>query len=110
MGNWNSVEHADVKPIRFSCEETIAMPPEEIARQILDLARWPDFRGYGVLPGIDSAEFEAKTPDVVGSRIRVTNTDGSGHVEEVVSWEPDRRLVLRMGGLAPAIPPGHRVR
>ena len=90
-------------PITFSCEETLAMPPEEIAGRILDLAQWPDFRGYGVLPGIRAAEFEARTPEVVGTRIRVTNTDGSSHVEEVVEWEPGRRIRLRMGGFSPPL-------
>ncbi len=79
------------------------MPPERISDQILDLTRWPDFRGYGVLPGIRAAEFEARTPEVVGTRIRVTSTDGSTHVEEVVEWEPDRRLHLRMGEFSPPL-------
>ncbi len=79
------------------------MPPERISDQILDLTRWPDFRGYGVLPGIRAAEFEARTPEVVGTRIRVTNTDGSRHVEEVVEWEPDRRIRLRMGDFSPPL-------
>ncbi len=92
-----------MKPITFSCEETLSMLPGRIAEQILDLTRWPDFRGYGVLPGIKAAEFEARTPEVVGTRIRVTNTDGSSHVEEVVEWEPDRRLRLRMGKFSPPL-------
>jgi hypothetical protein len=92
-----------VKPITFACEETLALPPERIAGQVLDLSRWPEFRGYGVLPGIRSAEFEARTSEVVGTRIRVTNTDGSTHVEEVVEWEPGRRLRLRMGGFSPPL-------
>jgi hypothetical protein len=92
-----TMERADVRPITFSCEETLRMPPGEIAGQILDLSRWPDFQGYGVLPGIKVAEFETRTPEVVGSRIRVTSTDGSRHTEEIVEWEPDRRLRLRMG-------------
>jgi Polyketide cyclase / dehydrase and lipid transport len=85
-----------VNPIRFSCEETLGLLPEDIARQILDLTNWTDFKGYRVLPGIRSAEFEVRTPGVVGSRIRVTNTDGSSHVEEIVEWQPDRRLRLHM--------------
>ncbi len=89
-----------MKPITFSCEETLAMPPEQIAGRILELTRWPEFRGYGVLPGIKAAEFEVRTPGVVGSRIRVTNADGSSHLEEVVEWEPDRRLRLRLGEFA----------
>ena len=92
-----------MKSITFSCEETLAMPPEEVARQILDLDRWPGFEGYGPLPGIRAAEFEARTPEVVGTRIRVTNTDGSSHVEEIVTWEPDRRLRLRMGEFSPPL-------
>ena len=36
------------------------------------------------------------TPDNVGSRIRVTNTDGSSHLEEIVEWEPDHRIRLAM--------------
>ena len=85
-----------MKPITFSCEETLALAPEDIARQILDLTKWPDFHGYGPLPGIKVAEFEVQTPGIVGSRIRVTNTDGSKHVEEIVEWQPDHRLQLHM--------------
>lgn len=86
-----------MKPITFTCHETLPLAPEEIAQQILDVARWLDFRGYGPIPGIKSAVFEMRTPNVVGSRIRVTNLDGSSHVEEIVVWQPDRRLQLRMG-------------
>ena len=85
-----------MKPITFSCAETLGLTPEDIARQILDVANWPDFKGFGVIPGIKVAEFEVQTPGIVGSRIRVTNTDGSGHVEEIVEWQPDRRLQLHM--------------
>ena len=72
-----------MKPITFACEEKLAVPPERIAEQILDLGLWPGFRGYGPLPGIRAAEFEARTPEVVGTRIRVMDTDGSVHVEEI---------------------------
>lgn len=92
-----------MKPITFSCEESLGMPPERIAGQILDLARWPEFEGYGPLPGIRSAEFETRTPEVVGTRIRVTNTDSSTHVEQVVEWEPGRRVRLRMGEFSPPL-------
>lgn len=89
-----------MKPITFTCYETLPLAPEGIAEQILDVAKWPDFRGYGPIPGIKSAEFETRTPNVVGSRIRVTNLDGSTHVEEIVEWQPDRRLQLRMGNFS----------
>jgi hypothetical protein len=85
-----------MKPITFSCEETLLLAPEDIARQVLDLTKWPDFNGFGPIPGIKVAEYEVQTPGIVGSRIRVTNQDGSSHVEEIVEWEPDHRLRLEM--------------
>lgn len=85
-----------MRPITFTCTDTLALAPAEIAGRILDLANWTDFTGYAVLPGIKAAEFEARTPGVVGSRIRVTNTDGSRHVEEIVEWQPENSLRLRM--------------
>jgi hypothetical protein len=92
-----------MNPITFECEGTLPHSPEDIARQILDLARWADFKGYGPLPGIKAAAFEARTPAVVGTRIKVTNTDGSSHVEEIVEWEPDRRVRLEMKEIAPPL-------
>ena len=85
-----------MNPITFSCEETLPLAPAEIARQILDLTKWPDFHGFGPLPGIKVAVFEVHTPGIVGSRIRVTNQDGSSHIEEIVEWQPDHRLRLQM--------------
>jgi hypothetical protein len=85
-----------MKPITFACEETLPLTPEDIARQILDLTKWPNFHGYGLIPGIKVAEFDVQTPGTVGSRIRVTNLDGSCHVEEIVEWQPDHRIRLQM--------------
>ena len=89
-----------MKPIAFTCTETLPLTPEDIAEQILDVTKWPAFRGYGPIPGIKSAEFEARTRLVVGSRIRVTNLDDSFHVEEIVEWQPNRRLQLQMGNFS----------
>ncbi len=86
-----------MKPITFACHETLTLAPEAIAEQIIDVSKWPDFRGYGLIPGIKSAEVETRTLNVVGTRIRVTNLDGSSHVEEIVEWKPDRRLQLQIG-------------
>ena len=47
-----------MKPIAFACEATLPLSPESIAQQILDLAKWPDFHGYGPIPGIKAAEFD----------------------------------------------------
>jgi hypothetical protein len=94
---------ARVRPLTFTCTETLPLAPEDIARQMLDLAKWTEFTGYGPLPGIKAAVFETRTPGVVGTRIKVTNTDGSSHVEEVVEWEPDRRLRLDMKDFSPPL-------
>ena len=85
-----------MKPVTCACKKTLALAPHEIAEQILDVSNWPDFHGYGPIPGIKTAEFEIRAPNVAGSRIRVTNLDGSTHVEEIVEWQPDQRLQLRM--------------
>jgi len=85
-----------MKPITFSCEETLNVAAGVIAEQVLDVSKWTDFKGYLVLPGIKVAEFEIKTPAIVGSRIRVINTDGSTHVEEIVDWQPDQRIEMHM--------------
>jgi hypothetical protein len=84
-----------MNPITFSCKETLALVPEDIAQQILDLTKWPDFHGYGPIPGIKVAEVDLQTPGIVGSRIRVTNLDGSSHVEEIVEWR-EHRIRLQM--------------
>ena len=92
-----------MKPIEFSCAESLDMSSHEIAQQILDLTKWPDFKGFGFLPGIKVAAFEVRTPEVVGSTIKVTNTDGSSHVEEIVEWQTDRRLRLHMTDFSPPL-------
>jgi hypothetical protein len=92
-----------VKPITFTCEETLPLAAEDIARQILDLAKWPEFHGYGPIPGIKVAVFDVQTPGIVGSRIRVTNLDGSSHVEEIVEWQPDHRIRLEMKEFSPPL-------
>jgi hypothetical protein len=97
------VELDRMNPITFSCDATLPLPPEQIANQILDLTNWPDFRGYGPIPGIQVAAFEVHTPGIVGSRIRVTNRDGSSHVEEIVEWQPHLRLRLRMKQFSPPL-------
>lgn len=92
-----------MKPITFSCRQRVNLSATEIAGRILDLANWPGFQGYAVLPGIKAAEFVVRTPDIVGSRIRVTNTDGSSHVEEIVEWQPEHRLRLHLQDFSPPL-------
>jgi hypothetical protein len=92
-----------MKPITFTCEEALLLPPDDIARQILDLTRWPEFQGYGPIPGIKVAEFDVQMPSIVGTRIRVTNLDGSSHIEEIVKWQPGHRIRLEMKEFSPPL-------
>ena len=92
-----------MKPITFSCSDIIDISSDEIAQQILNLANWSDFKGFGVLPGIKMAEFEVRTPEIVGSRIKVIDTNGSSHAEEIVEWQTDRRLRVHMKEFSPPL-------
>lgn len=84
-----------MKPIQINIHGSTNQTPHEICAFFLETERWPEFTGYSFLPGIKQARFENKTPDLVGSRIRVLNTDGSTHVEEIVEWDEDNKIVLR---------------
>ncbi len=92
-----------MKPVEFTCTAIIPGRAEAIAEQILHLERWPEFSGYGVIPGIQHAEFETRTPEVVGSKVLVTNTDGSHHVETIVDWRPGASLRLHMTDFSPPL-------
>ncbi len=85
-----------MKPIMFSCQATLSIAPDAVAEHILDVSRWPEFTGYGLLPGIRSAAFDVRTPSIVGSRIRVVSKDGSTHIEEIVVWLPGRKITMHM--------------
>jgi uncharacterized membrane protein len=101
---WRFAVHpATGEPVVFSCQARLPLSPKEIGDQILNVANWTDFKGYGPLPGIEVAEFEVRTPEVVGSRIRVKNTDGSSHVEEIVEWQPNKIIRLYMSEFSPPL-------
>lgn len=92
-----------MKAIVFAVSMDLNLSPEAICRGIFDLDRWPDFTGYGILPGIRNAEFLTRPEGLVGTRIAVTNTDGSTHVEEVMSWDGSKRLVMRLAEFSPPL-------
>jgi len=89
-----------MRPLRFVCASILPQSGAEIARGILDLDEWRSFTGWGPLPGIARAEFAHRADGVVGTRIAVTNTDGSTHTEEILAWDPEREVVLRLGGFS----------
>jgi len=81
----------------------MALSPESVGQEILNLSRWPSFRGYGPIPGIAEATFEKRTETVVGTRFLVKNLDGSSHVEEVTRWDLPRCIEMRMHELSPPL-------
>lgn len=92
-----------MRPIIFECTAVIPKPATEICVEIATVSRWQEFKGYGVLPGIASAHYEHKTSDMLGSRIRVQNTDGSSHVEEICAWQPGEKVVMKLHHFSPPL-------
>jgi hypothetical protein len=85
-----------MKPIEIKIIGVTPKSPQELCVEFLDTERWSEFQGYAILPGIERAYFETKTSDLVGSRIKVQNTDGSSHTEEIIDWDMRNRVALRL--------------
>lgn len=92
-----------MRPITFARRAVIPYSASEIAAAIADPSLWSQFKGYGPLPGIESAVYEKRTDDMAGSIIRVRNTDGSAHVEEILVWEPERQVVMKLHEFTPPL-------
>lgn len=92
-----------MRPITFECCQVIPKSPAEICSEIADTVRWSEFGGYAILPGIAQADYEHRTDDMVGSRIRVRNKDGSQHVEEIVEWQAGKRVVMKLHDFTPPL-------
>ena len=85
-----------MKPIEITANCHFKKTSQKICEEILDTNRWDEFEGYSFLPGIESANFEIKTPAVLGSRIKVKNRDGSSHIEEIIEWDVHNKGSLRL--------------
>lgn len=92
-----------MKPIEIQILGLVPKSPQEICAEFLKLERWSDFTGYSILPGIQSARFETQVPGWVGSRIRVQNTDGTSHLEEIIEWDVERRIALKFQDFTPPL-------
>ena len=92
---WLSSYQKPMKPIEVKITGQVHKSSQEICTETLDTDRWSEFKGYAILPGIKEAHFESKTPEFIGSRIRVHNMDGSSHVEEIIQWDVDNGMALR---------------
>jgi hypothetical protein len=89
-----------MSPITFSIDEVVPASPPEIADQLLDLERWKAFQGYGAIPGIAKAEFEAQAESSGDTRILITHSDGTSCVASVKEWSPDTRVTLKLTDFA----------
>lgn len=87
-----------MKPIEFEVKKTIRNTALVVSEKTLDVATWNSFNGYGLLPGIENAEYLVRTDETVGSRIRVKNSDGTGHIEEILEWDPGQKIVMKIDG------------
>jgi len=92
-----------MNPITFQLQQFIPRTPDEICSEIADVARWSEFKGYGPLPGIESATYDVRTDSRIGSRIRVRNTDGSGHVEEITTWIHGKIVAMTFVDFSPPL-------
>ena len=108
----NAQEPRAMKSITFSCKRRSPSPPEEIAGQILDLANWTELQGLWRPAGdqgggVRGPHARASSAPASGSRTRT----GRATSRRSSSGSPTARLRLGMNGLlAPAVPPGDRVR
>lgn len=92
-----------MRPITFRCRRVLPYSAEQISAAIADTSRWGEFAGYGPLPGVAHAEYEHLTEQMVGSLVRVRNTDGSSHLEEITAWEPGSEIALTFRGFTPPL-------
>lgn len=92
-----------MNPIRFECQQLLPISGDEVCAAISDMDQWSKFEGYAFLPGIERAEYEIRTADMVGSRIQVRNRDGSSHVEEIYRWLPGREIGMKLHQFSPPL-------
>ena len=85
-----------MKPIEFQCEQKTNKSSTTLCHEITNVSLWSDFDGYWMLPGIESANYDKKTNGLIGSRIRVLNSDGSRHIEEIIDWQEGIKISLKM--------------
>lgn len=87
-----------MKVIKFECKSKQTMSGKEICLIIENVTQWVEYKGYGILPGIEKAQYNVKTDNMIGSEILVSNTDGSKHIEEIMEWENGKFVAMKMHG------------
>jgi len=92
-----------VATIKVSVTVALNHSAESLFQAILDTQNWESFEGFGPLPGIKNAEFINRTSAIIGSQIKVTNRDGSCHIETITHWEPPTKIEMSLGQFTPPL-------
>ena len=82
--------------VTFTIEVYYYKEPRYIFDSFLQIEKWNDFKGFGMIPGIKNANFIIKTDSIKGTIIQVENSDGSSHKEEILEFEKDTYLKIKM--------------
>ena len=85
-----------MNPVEFTASRLISQNALKVCESIADVESWSDFNGHGIVPGIDKAVYEKRTEDLTGSIIKILNSDGSHHREEILEWIPGERIVMKI--------------
>lgn len=89
--------------LKISVSSRLEISPEKVFQEILLTENWESFRGFGPLPGIKQAQFTTQTPEVVGSKIKVVNSDGSSHVETITNWQKPHSIDMHLSEFSPPL-------
>jgi uncharacterized protein YndB with AHSA1/START domain len=86
--------------VERTVEETLELnaAPERVWALLTSFDLMTLFTGFGPIPGIARVEWLTEGGYRLDARRRVTNTDGSTHLEDIASFEPGRLLVDRIHG------------
>lgn len=82
--------------VTFTIEVYYYKEPRYIFDSFMQIEKWNDFKGLGIIPGIKNANFIIKTDSIKGTIICVKNSDGSSHKEEILAFEKDTYLKIKM--------------
>lgn len=80
----------------FTIQMDYYQDPKYIFDSFMQIEKWSDFKGFGIIPGIKNAKFIRKSNLVIGTLIQVENTDGSTHKEEFLEFDENRYLKIKM--------------
>jgi hypothetical protein len=82
--------------VTFTVEVRYHQEPRYIFDSFIQIEKWHDFKGFGMIPSIKNANFILKTDSIKGTIIQVENSDGSSHKEEIQEFEKDKYLKIKM--------------